>query len=313
MASLHDGGVGDPDAILLTTNEMATFVADGVLVFPAVVPDALNRLVLAELPSLLAEKLAVLQGQPPPGGVPPPATGTPFDELRCGTAIAEVLALPRVRGIVHSLVGPGARYDHDFVHHLRAGHPNRQHLHPDAIVDSADPAFDVQLFYYPHEVAAGGGGTRYVPGTHLRRVTSTTTARYQHVVGECFHAGPAGTIAVFHHGLWHAGHDNPGPVDRWLYKLRLNPAVPQVRLWDTSDLDRRHNPPTDHVFAAADPSSVAAILRRTHRWQSTDASRYDLVERIRLWRHLTGDPGYDVDRYLTRLDRPGIDLGADGG
>ena len=301
------------DATLLTTAQVADFVADGVLVFEAVVPDELNRRVLAELPELLAEKLDVLTGRAPSS--PPPTTGTPVEELRPGTAVAEVLALPAVRGIVHSLVGPGARFDHDFVHHLPAGHASPQHLHPDAIVDSADPAFDVQLFYFPHEVAVGGGGTRYVPGTHLRRVTSTTTARYQHVVDERFHHGPAGTIAVFHHGLWHAGDVNPGPVDRWLYKLRLNPAVPQVRLWDDSDLDGGPGPgggtATDHIFAAADPdpvrSAVAATLRRAHPWQSTDAQRYDLVQRVRLWRYLTDDPTYDVDHYLNRLDRPGAD------
>lgn len=298
------------DEVLLTTEQMADFVADGVLVFEGIVPVDLNRRVLAELPDLLAEKLAVLAGRTP--ATPPPTTGTPVDELRPGTAIGEVLALPAVRGIVASLVGPGARFDHDFVHHLPAGHDTAQHLHPDAIVDSADPAFDIQLFYFPHEVTAGGGGTRYVPGTHLRLVTSTTTARYQHVLGERFHTGAAGTIAAFHHGLWHAGDVNPGPTDRWMYKLRLNPAVPQVRLWDVADLDRpgvAHAP--DHVFASADPdqarAAVAATLRRSHPWQSTDAKRYDLVERVRLWRHLTGDPDYDVDHYLTRLDRPGAD------
>lgn len=299
---------------MLTTTQMADFVADGVLVFEAIVPEELNRKVLDELPELLAEKMAVLAGQVPPG--PAPVTGTPVDELRPGTAIAQVLALPEVRGIIGSLVGPGARFDHDFVHHLPAGHGTPQHLHPDAIVDTADPAFDIQLFYFPHAVEPGGGGTRYVPGTHLRRVTSTTTARYQHVKGERFHTGPAGTIAVFHHGLWHAGAVNPGPVDRWLYKLRLNPAVPQVGLWDTSDLDdgRPVAGGSDHVFASADPdpirSSVAATLRRANRWQSTDAQRYDLVERIRLWRHLTGDPNYDVDHYLTRHVRPGIEPAA---
>lgn len=287
---------------------MADFVADGVLVLDAAVPDELNRRVLDELPDLLSEKLAVFTGRTPVG--PPPVTGTPVEGLRPGTALAEVFALPEIAGLIRSLVGPGARFDHDFVHHLPAGHANPQHLHPDAIVDTADPAFDIQVFYFPHQVDPGGGGTRYVPGTHLRRVTSTTTARYQHIVGERFHTGPAGTVVVFHHGLWHAGDANPGPVDRWLYKLRLNPAIPQVRLWDTSDLvdgsDRTAGPP-DHIFASTNPASVAATLRRSHPWQSTDAARYDLVERIRLWRHLTGDPQFDVDHYLTRLDRPGAD------
>lgn len=303
----------------LTTAQMAEFVADGFLVFEALVPEELNRRVLQELPELLAEKLAVLAGQAP--STPPPVTGTSVDALRPGTAIAEVLALPAVQGIIRSLVGPGAAFDHDFVHHLPAGHTARQHLHPDAIVDSDDPAFDIQLFYYPHRVEPGGGGTRYVPGTHLRRVTSTTTARYQHMAGERFHVGPAGTIAVFHHGLWHAGQANPGPVDRWLYKLRLNPTVPQVRLWDTTDLHRAgptdsRAAATDHMFAAPDPdparAAIAATLRRSHPWQSTDAQRYDLVQRVRLWRHLTGDTGYDVDHYLTRLDRPGVGPGPAG-
>lgn len=292
---------------LLTTAEMADFVADGVLVFEAVVPEELNRRVLGELPDLLAEKLAVLAGRSPPST--PPVTGTPVERLRPGSALADVLALPRVGGIIASLVGRRAIFDHDFVHHLPAGHATPQHLHPDAIIDTADPTFDIQLFYFPHEVGPNGGGTRYVPGTHLRLATSTTTARYQHIVGERFHTGPAGTIAVFHHGLWHAGDVNRGPTDRWMYKLRLNPSVPQVRLWDSSDLRHRRGGRSDHIFASPDPdpvrSAVAATLRRSHGWQSTDAKRYDLVERIRLWRHLSGDPDYDLDHYLSRLDRPG--------
>ncbi|MGF1599852.1 MAG: hypothetical protein ACFCVK_23565 [Acidimicrobiales bacterium] len=49
--------------------------------------------------------------------------------------------------------------------------------------------------------------------------------------------------------------------------------MPQVRLWDTTDLDPILAAPPEHVFAAADPGSVAAILRRSHPWQGTDARR----------------------------------------
>ena len=298
------------DGILLSSAQMADFVADGFLAFEGLVPDGLNARMLAELPALAEEKLAVLTGRAPAGS--PPTTGIPFDRLRPGSAVAEILALPSVRGIIHSLVGPDARFDHDFVHHLPAGHPTAQHLHPDAIVDTPDPAFDVQLFYFPHEVAPGAGGTRYVPGTHLRRVPSASTARYQHVLGQRFAAVPAGTILVFHHGLWHAGSANPSDDDRWMYKLRLNPATPQIRLWDTSDLDQRQNEPTDHIFASTRPGTVAERLRRRHPWQGTDAHRYDQVRRIELWRYLTGDADYDVDHYLTRLDRPRPSSGAPG-
>ena len=56
----------------------------------------------------------------------------------------------------------------------------------------------------------GEGGTRFVPGSHLRRVRASGLDRYHHIAGEEQFAGPAGTVVVFHHGLWHAGQPNPG-------------------------------------------------------------------------------------------------------
>lgn len=287
----------------LTTMQMAEFVANGVLRFDALVPDDLNTRVLDDMPAIRDAKYAAFFGsQSADAG---PATGTPLSACHRGTAIGEVLGLSEIRGIVASLVGPNPGFDHDFVHHLTAHHPARQHLHPDAIVDTIDPAFDIQLFYFPHDVGAGEGGTRFVPGTHLRRVTSTTTARYQNVVGEQRFVGMAGTVLVFHHGLWHAGDNNPSNNDRWMYKIRLNPVVPQVRLWDTTDFDAVHNEATDHIFATSRSDSVAAVLRTRQPWQGEDASRYDLVERTKLWRYLSDDATFDADHYLTRLDRPG--------
>jgi hypothetical protein len=279
---------------------MARFVSDGFLRFDALVPDELNRAVLDELPSLEAEKLAPLFGQDVEHSGPD--TSTPLSQYRPGTAVGEVLALPSLRGIITSLVGPDPVFDHDFVHHLRPRTKARQHLHPDAIVDSADPSFDIQVFYFPHDVGPGEGGTRFVPGTHLRRVPSTSTAALQHVVGDKRFVGPAGTVLLFHHGLWHAGDDNPSDRDRWMVKVRLNPVVPQVRLWNTDDFDAHHNDHTDHVFANSRRDSVASILRHQHRWQSTDAQRYDLVEKVKLWRYLSDDPTFDCDYYLTRLE-----------
>ena len=54
----------------LTTLEMARFVGEGYLRFDALVPDALNRRVLEELPKILAAKMATLapavgKGEPP--------------------------------------------------------------------------------------------------------------------------------------------------------------------------------------------------------------------------------------------------------
>ena len=180
----------------------------------------------------------------------------------------------------------------------------------DAIVDSADPTFDIQLFYFPREVAKGEGGTRFVPGSHLRRVRAEQVARYQNIVGEQRYAGPAGTVLVFHHGLWHAGQPNPSDHTRWMYKLRVNPRVPQLRLWNTDDFDAVHNDASDHTFATMRFDSVGQVLRQMQPWQKGHEERLELVQRARLWRYLSGDDAYDVDYYLTRLEqRAGLDAG----
>jgi len=281
---------------LLTTRQMADFVTDGYLRFDALIPDRTNQRVLEEIARLEDERWA-------PEGLKPPDTRTPFAECYPEpSAIGEYLRHPTVQGIVASLVGLDCRFDHDFTHHLAAGSTYLQPLHVDAVMDSSDPAFDVQLFYFPHDVAPGEGGTRFVPGSHLHRVVSSGLDRYQRILGEEQFSGPAGTVMVFHHGMWHAGQPNPGTGDRWMHKVRLNPTKPQVRLWDTADLDELHNLPTDHVFATMAPDSVAHTFRRQHRWQSVNASRNEQIQRARLWRYLTGDDDYDVDHYLTRLE-----------
>lgn len=285
----------------LTTTQLAEFVSSGVLRFDALVPQELNARVLDELPSVLERKLGAFVGESVSEG---PATGVRLSQCYEGTALGEVLALPQIRGLVSSLVGRDPFFDHDFAHFLPAGHGVRQHLHADAIVDTADPSFDIQLFYFPHDVAENTGGTIYVPGTHLRRVPSTSIARYQNVAGQQRFVGPAGTVLVFHHGLWHAGPKNPASEPRWMYKIRLNPAVPQTRLWDLTDFESTHNDPSDHVFATSRSDSVAGILRQTFPWQGIDAARYDLTERVKLWRYLSGDATFDADHYLTRLARP---------
>ncbi len=297
----------------LTTREVARFVAEGTLRFDALVSDELNARVIEELERLVQVKIPHALGRRPERDVEGrPASLTPLS--RCyppPSAIGEWLRLPEIQGIIASLVGDDPLYDHDFVHWLPAGSQYRQHLHVDAIIDTADPAFDIQLFYFPEEVAPGEGGTRFVPGSHLRRTRAEGVSRYQHVLGEQQYSGPAGTVMVFHHGLWHAGQPNPGSRARWMYKIRLNPTVPQVRLWNTDDLAALHNDPSDHVFATMVFDSVGQELRRMQPWQQGHEARYELVQRAKLWRYLSGDDRYDVDYYLTRLEGHAV-LAGDG-
>jgi len=99
-------------------------------------------------------------------------------------------------------------------------------------------------------------------------------------------ACPAGSLLICHHGIWHCGQPNRTDRPRTMFKLRLNPRAPQRLVWDTSDL---HDP------------RIQKILSRDHGWYGHDV-RLEIANRIRLWRVLTGDPHFDIDFWLTRIE-----------
>ena len=132
--------------------------------------------------------------------------------------------------------GPEPTVDHHFVHIRKAHEGEAQNLHADAIIDVRPDAFDVQLMYYPQEVTLEMGGTLSVPGSHLRRINETDTGRYQNLRGQTRLTCPAGTVVFLHHGIWHGGRRNDSDIDRYMFKIRFNPTVRQVRLWNTDDL-----------------------------------------------------------------------------
>lgn len=301
--------------MLLTTDQMASFVARGFLMFEAVVPDDINALAMEQLPRLFrgwldefrgvsAGAAQIDDGNADDGedGSPLPRSGTVLHQAYApDSAFGAMVRLPVIAGAIQSLVGTDPVVDHHFVHIKPAGDLHAQGLHCDAIIDQG-PAFDIQLFWFPHDVAPREGGTRYVPGSHLRRVNMDDVAHYHHLAGERYFTGPAGTVVIFHQGLWHAGAPNHGTRDRVMGKLRLNPTQPQVRLWDTSDLDAR-NRSDDHMFARMEAGSVAATLRHSEPWYEPSSHRLETVQRSHLWRYLTGDDTFDVDWYLTRTER----------
>ena len=286
---------------------MASFVARGFLMLEAVVPPEINDMAMVELPQMfrswLNEFTATLANRPlGDDDVPLPRSGTRLVEAYSAeSALGRMVRVPKVAGAIASLVGPDPVVDHHFVHLKAAGDLTAQGLHCDAIIDPGTP-FDIQLFWFPHDVALKAGGTRYVPGSHLRQVMTEDVARYQHISGEQHLAGPAGTVIIFHQGLWHAGAPNHSATLRVMGKLRLNPTVVQTRLWDTSDLDAR-NVADDHVFAHSEAGSIASILRSKEDWYGTADHRHEIVKRALLWRYLSGDSNFDVDWYLTRSER----------
>ncbi|MFE0331997.1 phytanoyl-CoA dioxygenase family protein [Streptomyces sp. NPDC058960] len=262
---------------LLTSVQVARFVAQGFLRLDGVVPQEINERAIAAL----AE------------GLPEVSYGTPLDgAFAQDTFVHELLALPVVAGAVESLVGPEPTVDHHAVHVREPYEGQAQALHGDAIIDVRPDAFDIQLMYYPHEVTAEMGGTLSVPGSHLRRINETDVGRVQNLRGQTRLTCPAGTVVLLHHGIWHSGRRNDTADRRYMYKLRLNPTVPQVRLWDVSDL---HDP------------AVTAELNTYFPWYEWATGRLEIYNRVLLWRALTGDDSFDVEYWVTRVsNRPAL-------
>jgi hypothetical protein len=260
---------------LLTSVQMAHFVANGSLRMDAVVPDEMNQ-----------QAIEVLKA-----GIPAVPYGTPLSEtFEDGSFVDRLVQLPEIAGAIHSLVGPEPTVDHHAVHIRKAHEGEAQNLHGDAIIDVRPDAFDMQLMYYPQEVTLEMGGTLSVPGSHLRRTNETDTGRYQNLRGQTRLTCPAGTVVFLHHGIWHGGRRNDSDIDRYMFKIRFNPTVRQVRLWNTEDLY---------------DDAVAAELNTSFPWYESATGRLEIYNRVKLWQALTGDDTFDPDYWVTRVsNRP---------
>lgn len=305
------------DAPLLGSLDMARFVARGFLRFDGVVPDEINDQFLAE---------AGEADYPQPGrrmmrtygellaraDIPEVAPGTPLaGAYRQGSAIARLLDLPLVKGAIHSLVGPDPIFDHHFLHvtfppayyEAGGGEHVSQHTHQDSTIDPAR-GFDLQIMYYPHAVTRPMGGTRFIPGTHLRKVSEVALGRYQNIAGQQHMVCEAGTLLFLHNGIWHGGGVNHADRTRTMFKIRMNPSAPQVRRWDMATLPAEPAQRPIFFMKGPRPETVESLLMTPEPWFEQDTGRLEFVNRIKLWRHLSGDPAFDADYWMTRLENP---------
>lgn len=289
--------------IKLTTEQMAEFAASGVLELGAVVPDSVNKRFLAAISENDDESSQQhYQRLMQDGVIPVVQPGALLDQAYpADSPVNDVLLVPEVAGAIASLVGENCVVDHQFMHITFPGGV-AQHNHQDSTIDTRQ-AFDVQLFYFPHEVTLDMGGTRYIPGTHLRVVSEMSIARYQNIVGQQHIVCPAGSVYFFHHGLWHGAGVNRSEVNRYVLKIRLCPTERQCLLWNTEDMPKDNSQePIFWQTASASRNPVHERLTRSEPWFEQDTGRLEFINRIKLWRYLTGDSRFDADYWLTRVE-----------
>ena len=286
---------------LLTTSQVAEFAAKGCLRFDGLIGSDLNQ----EFLDLFAEDIGSddrYVNRVIPNCKPGTYVSQAFPQDH---PLSKILAQPVVAGTLKSLMGTNPIFDH---HHVHMTFPNRSHVqtnHQDSTIDLRSKNFDIQMIYFPHEVNNKMGGTRYIPGTHLRTVHESQIARYQNIRGQVRVTCPAGTIIFFHHGIWHGGGKNTSDVPRIMYKLRLQPSGSQSLQWDTSDLTEERikswQRPIFHAFGKREEDDVPSKLMSHEPWFD-NTSRLEYMNRVRFWRTLLNDAELDIDYWLTRVE-----------
>ena len=286
---------------LLTTSQVAEFAAKGCLRFDGLIGSDLNQ----EFLDLFAEDIGSddrYVNKVIPNCKPGTCVSESFPQEH---PLSKILAQPVVAGTLKSLIGTNPIFDH---HHVHMTFPNRSRVqtnHQDSTIDLRSKNFDIQMIYFPHEVNDKMGGTRYIPGTHLRTVHESQIARYQNIRGQIRVTCPAGTIIFFHHGIWHGGGKNTSDVPRIMYKLRLQPSGSQSLQWDTSDLTEERikswQRPIFHAFGKREEDDVPSKLMSHEPWFD-NTSRLEYMNRVRFWRTLLNDAELDIDYWLTRVE-----------
>jgi len=300
--------------IRLNTTQMAQFAARGFVRFDAVVPEALNQQFLEDVgeasdkpDSIMGHYGNIMRSSV----VPLVDPGTPLSQAYPqGSALANIIEVPEVAGAIESLVGSDSVVDHHFLHitfppsYTPADKPalKSQPTHQDSTIDPRH-AFDVQMFYFPHEVTLEMGGTRFIPGTHFRIVSEAAIARYQNIAGQQHTVCPAGTVMFFHMGMWHGGGLNRSEMLRYMFKIRLCPTKRQLRLWDTeAEGAQDKKRPIFWTDPMQDPTTLAAILTQPEPWFEADTGRLEFINRVRFWRYISGDDNFDADYWVTRIE-----------
>lgn len=268
---------------LISATDMARFVTSGYLKYDNMVPKELCIECHKEIKETHARILEGSQKQ-----IDSDSVGKSFEEIwPQDTAIGQAFRLPKVKGLIQSLVGENCLHDHHAIHVVKAHTPKGPNMHQDSVIDFRPNYFDIQLSFFPVDTTDEMGGTYLIPGTQFRNVRTGEISGYQHIRGKVWASCAAGAIYVWNTRIWHGARSNHSNADRFMYKLRLNPTIPQICNFNTSDID--------------DPQ-ISEILQTRHGWEGNDM-RYEIMKRVELWRYVSDQPNYDVsERFLRRRE-----------
>ena len=241
---------------------MARFVMDGFIEFDDLVPDELSE-------AVYADEMASVDESGPIPEVRWHITDNAHGFYERSPAVRAVHNLPRVKGILQSLLGPG----HVASHSALALHRASQRYGPDvargrrrAASGPAAPRAPLVLRHphgllrarHPARDGTHAGAARFA---HALRCSGPTWPATRTSLVRSALSGKAGRIVFMHEALWHCAQTNETDQWRFMFKIRYNPRVPQRGHLQHRRLGQRGSPAL-LPHEQGHPQSHGRILRR---------------------------------------------------
>ena len=144
--------------------------------------------------------------------------------------LREVYEHPALTGVLRSLLGRNYMMDGHRHWHTVAPGQKSQGWHQDGTNVRHHQVWCLLAMYYPHDVPLGMGPTVLMPGTHFSNAPTDRLQTYGNLKGQVALVVEAGTVAVAHYDIWHAGTRNRTSGTRMMLKFLFNrteaPAAP---------------------------------------------------------------------------------------
>lgn len=199
-----------PDPILLTDDELLSFIVNGYYIIKPDMPEGFHDSVCAELDAVDRN----------PGN----------NVLGVVPKIADVYDHPVTRGALMSILGEDYTMNPHRHWHTRVPGAPSQSWHQDGTNVRHHQVWTVLAMYYPHDVSLEMGPTVVMPGTHFRNAPTDRMRTYGNFEEQVVLNVDAGTIAITHYDLWHAGTinrtENIRSMLKFVFDRKSEPTAP---------------------------------------------------------------------------------------
>jgi hypothetical protein len=189
--------------------------------------------------------------------------------------LKEIYSSPQLTGALQSILGDDcAMNPHRHLHTIKAKTPWSQNWHQDGTNVRNRQVWTCLAMYYPQDVSLDMGPTAILPGSHLRNAPTDRMSNYTNIKGTMYLAVPAGTVAITHYDLWHAGTLNRSDKDRHMLKFLFDrQSAPVKPSWN-------HEPEKLSQFAQG---KVGVTVGAPNSYTSDHYKEYELRKEMWLW------------------------------